>query len=91
MSNAQTIIKIPEALATELNKLAGHRRRSAYAADVLRKDVRHNKQRAALALTKGAWKPQDHPELAQGGAAYVEKLRAEPDDRFEAILKRRKR
>jgi len=86
MRNAQSIIKIPETLATELDKLAGHKRRSAYATDLLWRDVRRNKQREALKLSKGAWKLEDHPELAQGGAAYVEQIRAERDERFEAVI-----
>jgi hypothetical protein len=91
MRNAQSIIKIPETLATELDKLAGHKRRSAYATDVLWRDVRRNKQREALKLSKGAWKPEDHPELAQGGAVYVDEIRSEPDERFEAALRRQER
>lgn len=86
MRNAQNIIKIPETLATELDKLAGRKRRSAYATAVLWQDVRRNKQREALRLSKGAWKLEDHPELAQGGAAHVEQIRAEPDEQFEAVI-----
>jgi hypothetical protein len=91
MRNAQSIIKIPETLATELDKLAGHKRRSAYATDVLWRDVRRNKQREALKLSKGAWKLEDHPELAQGGAAYIEQIRAERDERFEAVISSQER
>lgn len=82
MRYAQNIIKIPEALANELDKLAGPKRRSAHAAEVLWRDVRRNKQREALKLSKGAWKAKDHPELAQGGAAYVAQIRSERDERL---------
>ena len=27
------------------------------------------------------------PEMAQGGAAYVEKIRSEPDERFENTIR----
>ncbi|MEP7364406.1 MAG: hypothetical protein ABI972_14220 [Acidobacteriota bacterium] len=46
-------------------------------------------QRDALTFSKGAWKSEEHPELAEGGAAYVDRIRAEPDCRFEAIFERR--
>ena len=46
-------------------------------------DVRRNKQSQALKFSSGAWSSDQHPELAEGGAAYVEKLRSEPDERFE--------
>ena len=44
--------------------------------------------REALKLSSGAWNPENHPELADGGAAYVEKIRSEPDERFEAAVRR---
>jgi len=83
------VIKIPEELAHELDRLAGveHKRRTAYAIDVLWRDVRRNKQREALKLSSGAWNPDHHPELAQGGAAYVETIRSEPDERFEDAVR----
>ncbi len=79
-----SVIKIPEELARELDLLAQleHKRRTPYAVDVLWLEVRRNKQCQALKLSSGAWNPDNHPELAEGGAAYVEKIRSEPDERF---------
>jgi predicted transcriptional regulator len=84
-----SVIKIPEELAHELDRFAKaiHKPRAAYAVEVLWRDVRRNKQREALKLSAGAWRAADHPELAQGGAAYVEQIRAEPDERFEAAIR----
>jgi predicted transcriptional regulator len=84
-----SVIKIPEELAHELDRFAEaiHKPRAAYAVEVLWRDVRRNKQREALKLSAGAWKAADHPELAQSGAAYVEQIRAEPDERFEAAIR----
>jgi hypothetical protein len=56
--------------------------------DLLSQDVCRNRQRQALKLSAGAWNPAHHPELAQGGAAYVEKIRSEPDERFEEAIRR---
>lgn len=88
-----SVIKIPEELARELDRLAGAERkpRTAYIVDVLWRDVRRNRQREALKLSAGAWNAADHPELAQGGAAYVEQIRSEPDERFDKILKHQNR
>ncbi len=84
------VIEIPEELANELDRLAGaeHKPRTAYAVDVLWRDVQRNKQREALKLSAGIWKDVDHPELAQGSAAYVEQIRSEPDERFEDAMRR---
>jgi hypothetical protein len=85
-----SVIEIPEELARELDRLAGAERkpRAAYVVEVLWRDVRRNKQREALKLSAGAWNPADHPELAQGGAACVDQIRSEPDERFEDAIRR---
>lgn len=84
------VIKIPEELAHELDLLAQaeHKRRTPYVVDLLWRDIRRNKQREALRISSGAWAPDHHPELAQGGAAHVEKIRSEPDERFEDAIRR---
>ena len=85
-----TIIEVPDELAQEIDRLAGSKERSAYAVDVLWKEVRRTRQRQALHTSAGSWKQSDHPELAQGGAAYVDEVRAERDDRFEDAINRQK-
>ena len=73
----QSVIKIPRDLARELDLLAQaeHKRLTPYVVDLLRRHVRRNKQRQALKLSSGAWNPDHHPELARGGAAYIETIR----------------
>jgi predicted transcriptional regulator len=68
-----SVIKIPDKLAHELDRLASaeHKPRTTYVVDVLWRDVRRNNQREALRLSAGAWNLADHPELAQGAAAHV--------------------
>jgi predicted transcriptional regulator len=86
----QTVIKIPETLARELDQLAEAKgkRRTAYAVEVLSREVKRNRQRQALKLSAGAWSQDRHPELAEGGAAYIDKIRSEPDERFEDAIRR---
>jgi predicted transcriptional regulator len=88
---AMSVIEIPEELARELDLLAEaeHRRRTPYVVDLLWQDVKRNKQRQALKLSAGAWKAGDHPELAKGGASYVEQIRSEADERFEDAMRRK--
>lgn len=50
---------------------------------------RLDRQRQALRQTAGAWKSEDHPELADGAAAWVSKIRSESDERFERIMRQR--
>ncbi len=84
-----TIIKIPDELASEIDRLAGPKKRSAYAIQILWTDIQRSRQREALHSTRGAWKQEDHSELAAGSAAYVEQIRAEPDERFEDAIRHR--
>jgi hypothetical protein len=86
----QTVIKIPLELAQELDSLAQQeqKRRTPYVVDLLWRDVKRNKQRQALKASAGAWSQKHHPELAEGGAAYVEKIRSEKDRRFEDAISR---
>jgi len=84
-----TIIKIPDELAQEIDRIAGLKKRSSYAADLLWKEVQRTRQREALKATRGAWSQEAHPELAAGAAAYVEQLRSEQEERFEAALEGR--
>ena len=88
-----SVIKIPKELAHELDRLAGaeHKPRTAYVVEVLWRDVQRNKQREALKLSAGAWNPAGHPELANGGAACVEQIRSEPDQRFEDAIRQQNR
>lgn len=83
------VITLPDELAKELDLLAQaeHMQRAPYVVDLLWQDVRRNKQRLALKLSSGSWSPEQHPELAQGGAAYVEAIRSEPDERFEDAVR----
>jgi len=83
----QNVIEIPEELAHELDRFAGaeHKARSAYVVDVLWRDVRRHNQREALMLSAEAWSSAEHPELSEGGAAYVDRIRSESDERFDAF------
>ena len=82
-------VKIPDTLALELDQMAEaeHKPRTAYVAELLWQDVIRHKQLKAIRLAAGAWNREDHPELAQGGAAYVEAIRSERDERFEDFLR----
>ncbi len=77
-----TTIDAPDELAHEIDRLAGDEKRSAYAIAVLWKEVRRNGQIEAPRASAGSWKAEDHPELAGGGAASVDALRRERDERI---------
>lgn len=52
------------------------------------KELTRRRQLAALDAVAGAWKDEDHPELKQGAAKWVRKLRRENERRFRKVTAR---
>jgi len=57
--------------------------------EVLEREIRRGEQLEALHEAAGAWRDDDHPELANGSEAWVRQMRQEAENRFEKIEKRR--
>jgi hypothetical protein len=45
------------------------------------------RQLKALEAASGSWKDKDHPELKQGAAKWVSKLRQQDEKRFQKITR----
>jgi hypothetical protein len=56
---------------------------------VSKREIKIQQQRNALRAAKGAWKEKDHPELAQGAAAWVRQIRAADTKCFLELERRR--
>lgn len=76
-SNRRAHVVLPVDLIADIDKLVGKRGRSAFLTEVGRREVMIRRQREALRDTAGAWKDEDHPELANGAAEWVRQLRAQ--------------
>ena len=68
MSRSAHVI-LPVDVVAEIDKLVGKRGRSAFLAELAQREIKLRHQCEVLQETAGAWKTEDHPELAQGGAA----------------------
>jgi hypothetical protein len=75
----RTHVLLPEDLVREIDALVGPRGRSAFLVETARDAVRRKKLLEFLNSDEPAWKDEDHPELAEGAAEWVRKLRAESD------------
>ena len=82
MQRKRAHILLPEDLLSDIDALVGHRGRSAFLVEVLRREVNRRRLLEVLSSPEPAWKDEDHPELAEGSAAWVRKLRDE-DSRIE--------
>lgn len=89
--NSVTVIRthvlMPEDLVREIDALVGPRGRSAFLVETARNEVRRKKQLDFLNSDQPAWKDENHPELAEGAAAWVRKLRAESERATKRRLK----
>jgi hypothetical protein len=85
MKTKRTHIIIPAQLATQIDTMVGKRRRSSFLTQAAEKELMRLRQLTALEAAAGAWKDKDHPELKQGAAKYVEKLRREDEKRFQKL------
>jgi len=88
MNAKRTHIVIPHQLVAEIDILVGKRGRSAFLTQAAEKELMRLRQIKALESASGSWKDKDHPELKQGAAKWVKKLRREYDRRFEKATAR---
>ena len=88
MNTKRTHIVIPQELVAEIDTVVGKRGRSAFLTQAAEKELMRLRQLKALRAAAGSWKDEDHPELRQGAAKWVKKLRREYDRRFEKVTAR---
>jgi hypothetical protein len=88
MNTKRTHIVIPQQLVAEIDAIVGKRGRSTFLTLAAEKELMRLRQIRALESAAGSWKDQDHPELKQGAAKWVKKLRQEYDQRFEKVTSR---
>jgi hypothetical protein len=81
MSTKRTHIVISEQLATAIDRVVGKRGRSSFLAQAAERELLRLRQIKALNAASGAWKDKDHPELKEGSAAWVKKIRIENERR----------
>ena len=87
MGTVRTHVVLPEDLVKEIDDLVGPRGRSAFIVETARDAVRRKRLLEFLNSKEPAWKDEDHPELAQGAAKWVRKLRQQTE---RASRRRRK-
>ena len=85
--NRRTHVVLSDQLITEIDALVGSRQRSSFITEAAEKELMRRRQLHALDQLV-AWSEEDHPELKQGAARYVRKLRREYDRRFKKATSR---
>ena len=63
----------------------GKHGRIALVAELALREIKIRHQRQVLGEVAGSWKSEDHPELANGAAAWVDQIRSVDNQRFEHL------
>ena len=66
----------------------GIRQHSSFITQAAEKEPMRLRQVEALKSAAGAWRDKDHPELKQGSATWVRKLRQQNERRFKKVTAR---
>jgi metal-responsive CopG/Arc/MetJ family transcriptional regulator len=88
MKTKRTHVVIPEQLVKDIDTLVGSRQRSAFLTQAAEEKLMRYRQLKAIEAAAGAWKDKDHPELKQGAAKYISKLRRQDEERFQKVTAR---
>jgi hypothetical protein len=68
-------VVLPDDLLADIDALVGSRGRSAFIAEIARKEVRRLRLMNFLDSKEPAWRSEDHPELKSGAAKWVHEMR----------------
>jgi hypothetical protein len=82
---------LPQDFVSQIDQIAGARGRSAFLADLVRREIGRRKLLDIFKQEKPIWRDEDHPELHAGAAEWVRRMRAESEARFQGIQDRRDR
>jgi hypothetical protein len=82
-------LALPKDLVREIDKIAGSRGRSAFLADLAKREIKRQQLLQLFKRKEPIWKDEDHPELKDGAAAWIRKMRVESEARFQRIQKQR--
>jgi hypothetical protein len=74
-------VLIEEGVGKEIDRLVGKKKRSHFVSEATKKELKRLNQLALIHKLKGAWRDEDHPELAGRAGTYrwVRALRAKDE------------
>jgi Arc/MetJ-type ribon-helix-helix transcriptional regulator len=85
MNTKRTHVVLSQQLVRDIDALVGSRQRSSFLTQAAEEKLMRLRQLNALEAATGSWKDKDHPELKQGAAKWVEKLRQQDEKRFQKV------
>jgi hypothetical protein len=83
------MVPYPADVIAEIDQIADRGKRAAFLVELARREIKLHRPRHALRAASGAWKAEDHPELAGGSANWVHEIRQDSLKRYEKIQRHR--
>ena len=90
MATKRRYVGLPANLVGEIDKIVGAGRRSAFLAELARREIKRRRLLELFKRKEPIWKDEDHPELKDGAASWVRKLRKEAEARFRRMQRPRR-
>ncbi len=87
MITKRTHVVLSEQLVKDIDAVVGTRQRRSFLTQAAERELIRLRQLKALDEIV-PWKDKDHPELKQGAAKWVRKLRRETEQRFKKVTVR---
>jgi len=85
--NRRTHIVLSDELLKDIDAVVGTRQGSNFISQAAERELTRLRQLQAL-NELAAWNEKDHPELKQGAAKYVKKLRRDYEQRLKKVTAR---
>jgi hypothetical protein len=85
MATRRAHVVLPEDLVSQIDRIVGARGRSAFLAELARREIKRRSLLELFRRDEPIWKEEDHPELKDGAAEWVRKMRSESEARFRRI------
>lgn len=89
MARNRVLVQYPPEIIAAVDKIAGPGKRTSFLVDLASREVQLHEQLEALRAARGAWKGENHPELADGAASWIRKVRDLEEDRFRELERHR--
>jgi hypothetical protein len=85
MATRRAHVVLPDDLVGEIDKIVGARGRSAFLAELARREIKRLHLLTLFKRHEPIWRDEDHPELKDGASEWVRRMRAESEGRFDNI------
>jgi hypothetical protein len=85
MQRQDVMVPYPPDVIAEIDKIVDGGTRTDFLVELARREIKLHRRLEALRAATGAWKSDDHPELADGAADWVREIREESKRRYEEI------